>query len=1082
MMDESRIEVVEELARPDAELGDQQALFETKPAWVDVWQGMPDYTHQDLSPYKTLLVHFRNEADRQAFAQLVNQPLSEKTKFIWYPKVEIGRAANKLFTVDEHVVPRYPVYIISKGRWETRYTSKALEYINVPYHIVVEPQEYDNYAAVIDPAKILTLPFSNLGLGGIPARNWVWEHAVSIGAARHWILDDNIQGWCRFQDNLKVEIKSGVAFRLIEDWTDRYENVVMSGFNYDYFAPRKEAYKISPITLNTRVYSGILLRNDMPHRWRGRYNEDTDLSLRFLKDGWCTALFNALLMYKQPTMKQKGGNTDQLYAGAEQSAADWQAHAAACKTCAACLDGYGAEKHPCPDGTGILERDGRWRMAEHLRLQHPDVTTVERKWGRWQHQVDYRRFRGNPLKLKDDAAPLRDYGISITHLTDDEQAAELAKFRQQDGQPTPRAAKPTPRAAKPTPPVVAPASASVTSAAPATQHAVPELDQAACQNYDATAVEVVSQPPATAPPWVAAAPPQLDGVDTMAIDTETTGLNWRGGDALVGISIALPGGRKQYLPVGHRGGGNLDESVVRRWAERELRGKTLYGANIKFDVHVLREWGVDLEAQGCRVSDIQHHAALIDDHRRKFSLEVLSQEFLKRGKVGGLNKERMADYAAADVAAYAEEDAQLVLELKDVFAPLLAADGLERVLQLEEDLIFPVCEMERQGAPLDMELLEQWTRDSERELNEALISVARSVGFQVNPDKGADWERLFAARGIPVTTFTETGAPSFTDAVLKHVDDPVVQLARRAGKIASIRSKYLLAYTESAVSGRLHYSLHQLRADEHGTISGRFSSSDKNIQQVMRVSSQREAFGYDAKDSSHDDQIYPIRRLFVPQNGRWLCADARQIEYRLFAHYSNSPKILEAYRKDPLLSYHKLVHSEVEPFKPGVSYDKAKTLNFALVYGGGKDTVARLLDMSRDESDAFVALYHRLFPEVKKLLTTAQSLAEVRGYVKTLLGRRSRFPDKKFTHKALNALIQPCAADIMKLKVVELHAERKQTGFVMRYPVHDEVDGDSPSDETTLKVQEILDRQSLPTRVPILWEVGTGANWAEAKA
>ena len=121
--------------------------------------------------------------------------------------------------------PKYPVYIISKGRWESRLTSKALEMMRVPYNIVIEPQEYDDYAAVINPEKILTLPFSNLGQGSIPARNWVWEHSIEQGAERHWILDDNLRGFYRWHNNCSVPVETGTTFKVIEDFTDRYENI-----------------------------------------------------------------------------------------------------------------------------------------------------------------------------------------------------------------------------------------------------------------------------------------------------------------------------------------------------------------------------------------------------------------------------------------------------------------------------------------------------------------------------------------------------------------------------------------------------------------------------------------------------------------------------------------------------------------------------------------------------------------------------------------------------------------------------------------------------------------------------------------
>lgn len=182
--------------------------------------------------------------------------------------------------------PRYPIYVISKGRWEQRMTSKALETMGAPYKIVIEPQEYDNYAAVIDPKKILVLPFSNLGQGSISARNWVWEHSLTQGDERHWIIDDNIRYFVRLNRNLRVPVSSGTIFRCAEDFVDRYENVGIAGFQYWMFAPRKQ--KAPAFALNTRIYSCILLKNDLPFRWRGRYNEDTDLSLRILKGGWCS--------------------------------------------------------------------------------------------------------------------------------------------------------------------------------------------------------------------------------------------------------------------------------------------------------------------------------------------------------------------------------------------------------------------------------------------------------------------------------------------------------------------------------------------------------------------------------------------------------------------------------------------------------------------------------------------------------------------------------------------------------------------------------------------------------------------------
>jgi hypothetical protein len=257
--------------------------------------------------------------------------------------------------------PKYPIYIISKGRAESRLTSKALEEMKVPYSIVIEPQEFEEYAKVIDRKKILTLPFSNLGKGSIPARNWVWEHSISRGHDRHWIMDDNIRAFYRLNNNIRIKCLSGKIFNAAEDFVDRYTNVKIAGLQYKMFAPGNQKYP--PFIVNTRIYSCILLDNSCTHRWRGRYNEDTDLSIRILKDGDCSILFYAFLCDKSATMSMKGGNTEALYSKTK-------------------------------------DFDGRLEMAKSLQRQHPEIVRITRKWGRWQHHVDYSKFRKNPLKKK----------------------------------------------------------------------------------------------------------------------------------------------------------------------------------------------------------------------------------------------------------------------------------------------------------------------------------------------------------------------------------------------------------------------------------------------------------------------------------------------------------------------------------------------------------------------------------------------------------------------------------------------------------------------------------------------------------
>ena len=251
--------------------------------------------------------------------------------------------------------PEYPVYVISKGRPNAQLTHRELLSIGVKHKVVVEPCDVDEYRRAIGQDDLLVLPFHNLGKGSTPARNWCWGHSVGLGYSRHWILDDNIEGFHRLNKNKKPKVNDGSIFRWAEIFTDRYSNVGLSGFNYYSFCKATDA--VPAYYLNTRIYSCILVDNALPFRWRGKYNEDTDLSLRVLKSGLCTVLFNAFLCGKVTTLRMKGGNTDHVY----------------------------------NDGTN------RKSFAEHLQRLHPDVAKVVWRFNRWHHHVDYSQFRKNKL-------------------------------------------------------------------------------------------------------------------------------------------------------------------------------------------------------------------------------------------------------------------------------------------------------------------------------------------------------------------------------------------------------------------------------------------------------------------------------------------------------------------------------------------------------------------------------------------------------------------------------------------------------------------------------------------------------------
>lgn len=209
---------------------------------------------------------------------------------------------------------KHPIYIISKGRWKNPLTAKFLLAEKIPFKIAVEPQEYEQYCASIPRQFVAKLPFSNLGLGSYPARNWCWENAIANGHTHHWLFDDNIRNFQRLNKGLRRRCFAKFAITSAEQLNGRYSNVGILGFNYQYFVTRATR---NPFVVNAHVYSAMLIRNDMPYRWRLKYNEDVDLCLNILHGGnLCSILLNAFVIGKVSTAaKMKGGNQTDLYKG-----------------------------------------------------------------------------------------------------------------------------------------------------------------------------------------------------------------------------------------------------------------------------------------------------------------------------------------------------------------------------------------------------------------------------------------------------------------------------------------------------------------------------------------------------------------------------------------------------------------------------------------------------------------------------------------------------------------------------------------------------------------------------------------------
>jgi hypothetical protein len=265
-------------------------------------------------------------------------------------------------------------------------TNRALNRLGVPFRVIVEEQEFDEYAKVVGGENLLILPkkykeeyelMDDLGLtkstGPGPARNFAWDHSLSEGHTWHWVLDDNIDDFHRLHRNTKCFFRTNVNFVATEDFIDRYENVAIAGFNYSCFC--KQDSKANPYVLNTRIYSCLLIRNDIPFRWRGRYNEDTILCLDVLSSGWATIQLNAFLQDKVTTQRMSGGNSKDFYSV-----------------------------------------EGTLAKSKMLADAYPDVASVVWKFNRWHHQVDYSSFKNNPLKRKASFIPqnkVNEYGLKL---------------------------------------------------------------------------------------------------------------------------------------------------------------------------------------------------------------------------------------------------------------------------------------------------------------------------------------------------------------------------------------------------------------------------------------------------------------------------------------------------------------------------------------------------------------------------------------------------------------------------------------------------------------------------------------------
>lgn len=628
--------------------------------------------------------------------------------------------------------------------------------------------------------------------------------------------------------------------------------------------------------------------------------------------------------------------------------------------------------------------------------------------------------------------------------------------------------------------------------------------------------------------------PRLSNATVVALDTETkdTELTTKGpgfrregdeGAHIVGIACGTPDGGRWYFPMRHTIAPeqNLDPGHVLAWAKDNLctPGQTKVGANLMYDVDAL--WSEGVPVTGPFI-DVQFAEALLDENRFSYSLENLLHDYFGTGKVkddlrnwverayGEDDNYRANIWRAPPclVGPYAEGDVDGPLRLWAEQEKKLAAEDLTELFQLETGLVEPLVHMRQRGVRIDLE----YARRLDDELTSAIdtldVRIAAVAGRPISTTAAGDLVRLFDAAGVAYPR-TPTGKPSFAKEFLERCGHPVALLVVERRKLAKYRDTFVRGYVlDLNVNGRLHALFHPLKGDENGTVSGRFSSSLPNLQNIP------------ARDPVWGPKL---RALFIPEDGQlWGRHDWSQIEYRFLAHYARGPSgavVRRMYNEDPNTDFHEMTLDMVAPAAgwdisvPELRKQRrkpVKNINFGLCYGMGQTKLANDLGLdARDGADLFRS-YHTAVPFVKATYDSVSTKARDRGWIKTVSNRRARFPlweprfgrrdgeDKAmpyekavdtydgrivraFTHKALNRLLQGSAADLMKRAMYDmwkagLHVELGH----MLLTCHDETGHSVPQTpagrEAFEEVRHIMET-CMVLRVPIRADQSTGANW-----
>ncbi len=587
----------------------------------------------------------------------------------------------------------------------------------------------------------------------------------------------------------------------------------------------------------------------------------------------------------------------------------------------------------------------------------------------------------------------------------------------------------------------------------------------------------------------------LNETKEPAYDVETTGLDWKR-NATIGYSIS-DGVDSVYIPVRHTGGGNIEnvnnfESALSR--DIAKHNGTIVGHNIKFDMHFSQNNSINL---GNKVADTMVLEALLNENRRSYALDNVAKHYEITPKHGKLLYEHIAQKfgVKADRSAmgsyhllrgddplaveYAAGDTLTTKQLYEAQKKKLYEENLDTVASIESQLTYVLQKMERRGVIVDPQEAEKVKSEVHDLYWEAYSKIPveedeHGIVKMMNVRSGKDLKEYFELCEIddwpmtaPTTRFPE-GQPSFNKEFLASSDPGLNILNVR--KLAHLKSAFLDNLDAHIFEGKIHTTFNQTRGETHGTRSGRLSSSYPNLQQVPK----------------RDRQLGKIyRRIFVPRRDYILIEyDYSQAEPRLYSHYSNEPALINGYNANPFIDMHTIAAQYMN-----VSRDVAKNLNLGIMYTMGALKLSIQLGISYDAALKILKKWHKEFPEVSKFTKKAAQVAEERGYVKTILGRRSRFDDPRFSYRAANRIVQGGSADILKFKMVEvdryLVSNNLEEVCQMILNIHDAIAFEIHKDYLHLVpiIQQILERVQVPPfnlKIPFVAEYKMGNNWSEA--